>query len=136
MSKIRIAVFGISDGILGALQEKINPKKAEIVLFIDNDKTKQELCYRNIPVVPPSKQLFDQYAVDAYLITALSHYEDVRKQLMGLGVSKEKIQVFFAEDIDKFCVGPMGDIDEDFIRQVYFEPGRIMETGKKISGDL
>lgn len=124
---MRIAVFGISDGILGTIQGEIDPRKAEIVLFVDNDETKQGTCYMNIPVVSPSKQLFDEYAIEAYLITALSAYDDIRNQLMGLGISKERIQVFVAEDICKYCLGSIDDIDMNFIKQIYFEPCKIME---------
>lgn len=126
MGKMRIAVWGISDGILGAIQAEIDPRKAEIVLFIDNDKTKQGTCYMNVPVVSPLKKVFDEYAIDAYLITVLSAYRDVERQLMNMGVSKEQIHMFVAEDICKFCVGPIDDIDMNFIKQVYFEPNKIL----------
>lgn len=131
MNKIKIAVFGINDGIIGALQEKINPEKAEIVLFLDNDKTKQKLCYMDIPIVPPSRQIVDEYEVEAYLIAALSSYDEVRRQLMKLGVPKEKIHIFWAEDICKYCLGPIEEIDRNFIREVYFEPGWVMKIVEK-----
>lgn len=127
MKKMRVAVFGISDGILGAIQAKIDPRKAEIVLFTDNDKTKQGICYMNVPVVLPSKELFDKFAIDAYLITALYAYRDVEKQLMNMGVSKDRIHIFVAGNISKFCLGSIDDIDMNFIKQVYFEPYKIME---------
>ena len=131
MSKIRIAVFGINDGIIGALQEKINPGKAEIVLFLDNDETKHGIRYMNIPIVPPSKQTIDAYAAEAYLVAALSSFGAARRQLLELGVPEEKIHIFWAEDICKFCLGLIGQVDRQFIRQVYFEPEWTMEIVRK-----
>ena len=40
MKKVRIAIWGISDGISNAITEEINPFNTEIVLFFDNDETK------------------------------------------------------------------------------------------------
>lgn len=127
MRKIRIAVFGINDGIVGALQEKINSEKAEIVLFLDNDETKEGICYRDIPIAAPSREICDEYAVEAYLVAALSSYGAVKRQLMELGITEEMIHIFWAEDICKYCLGSFGKIDRNFIRKIYFEPERTLE---------
>ena len=126
MKKIRIAVFGIRDAIWEVIKDEIDPQKAEIVLFLENDETKQGICYMNIPVTAPSEKVFGRYAVDAYLITALSAYGDIKKQLMELGVPAEQIHLFIAKDICKFCLGPVDDVDVNFLKKIYFEPEEII----------
>lgn len=131
MNKIRIAVFGISDTILQVIRNEINPRKAEIVLFLDNDKTKSGMKYMNIPVFMPTKGAFDEYSIDYILVAALSAYESVKKQLMGLGIYKKKIQVFVTADLCKYCLGSIDDIDIDFINRAYFEPHKMINYVKE-----
>ena len=126
MKKVRIAIWGISDGILNAIIEEINPFNTEIVLFFDNDETKHGICYRDIPIMPPSKQLVCENAVDYILVTALSAYEEIKEQLIVMGIEKEKIQVFVAKDIKRYCVGNIDDIDVNLIKTIYFEPQKVM----------
>lgn len=126
MKKVRIAIWGISDGILNAITEEINPFNTEIVLFFDNDETKHGICYRNIPIMPASKQLVCEKAVDYILVTALSAYEGIKEQLIDMGIEKEKIQVFVAKDIKRYCVGNIDDIDINLIKKIYFEPQKII----------
>lgn len=127
MNKMRIAVFGINDNIFGILKREINPRNAEIVLFFDNDETKQGICYANIPIMAPSMQLFEDYLIDYILVAALSAYETAKEQLVGLGIPKDKIQVFVAENIQMFCVGSISNIDRALIRHIYFEPQKILD---------
>lgn len=126
MKKIRIAVFGIRDAIWEVIKDEIDPQRAEIVVFLENDEAKQGVCYMNIPVAAPSRKTLDEYAADAYLITALSAYGDIKRQLMELGVFAEQIHLFVAKDICKFCLGPVDDIDENFVQKIYFEPDEII----------
>lgn len=134
--KTRIAVFGISDAILRVIRAEINPWKAQIVSFVDNDKTKQGNCFMNIPVV--SLEHIELSDVDYFLVAALSAYEKVKQQLIAFGVPKEKIQVFVTEQLCEYCLGSIDDIDMDFIRNVYFEPEKMLglvEKYQKIYGD-
>lgn len=131
VNKIKIAVFGINDIILQAIKNKIDPRKAEIVLFIDNDKIKQGTCYMNIPVVFPEKDLFEKYEIDYFLVTALSAFGLIRSQLMKMGVRKEQIQVFVTEDICNYCMGSIDDIDLDIIKRIYFQPDKIINAVAK-----
>ena len=127
MNKIRIALFGISDVILYAVKNAIDPRKAEIVLFMDNNKMKQGISYMNIPVVAPLGKLINDYSVDVCLVTALSAYEDIRSQLIDVGINKNSVQVFVAEEICKYCLGPIDDIDIELIKRIYFEPDKAID---------
>ncbi len=125
--KVRIAIWGISDGIWNAVQKELNPQNVEIVLFFDNDKMKHGVCYRNIPIVAPTKQLVREYEIDYILVAALSAYESIKEQLICMGIEKERIQAFIAKDIERYCIGKMDDVDTDLIKKIYFEPREIMD---------
>lgn len=127
MDKVKIAVFGINEKILRVIENEIDPRKAEIVLFIDNDETKQGTEFLNIPVVLFTKNLLVEYAIDFFLVTALSAFELIRKQLIEMGVHKEQIQVFVTEDLCNYCLGSIDDISIDFIKQVYFQPSKMID---------
>lgn len=127
MKKMKIAFFGISDDIYKAIKGEINPRNAEIVLFFDNDESKHGICYANIPIKAPSMQLFEDYSVDYILVTALSAYEAVKEQLIGLGIPKDKIQVFVPEGIQQYCLGSISDIDTELIRNIYFDPQKTLD---------
>lgn len=123
MDKIRVAVFGISTPILQVIRNEIDPRKVELVTFIDNDKSKQGTCFMNIPVV--SLEQIDKDAIDYFLVTALSAYEKIKQQLMEFGIHKERIQVFVTEQLCEYCLGSIEDIDLDFIQRVYFKPDKM-----------
>ena len=129
MSKIKIAVFGISEPILRVIRNEIDPRKAEVIVFVDNDKVKQGTCFMNIPVV--SLEQIDKTEVDYFLVAALSAYEKVKQQLIEFGVSKKKIQVFVTNQLCEYCLGSLEDIDVDFIRKVYFEPKKRIQQVRK-----
>lgn len=124
MKKLRVAVLGINDVILRVLRREIDPRKVEIILFLDNDETKVGMYYMNIPVLSPAMEVFEEYAVDYVLIAALSAYEAVKKQLMDLKLTKEKIQPFLTDDLYNYCLGNLEEVDEQFIHSAYFEPSK------------
>lgn len=125
MDKVRIAVFGISDGIRYALENEIDPRKSEIVLFFDNNPAKQGIRYMNIPIVSPSAEMVARYEIDYILVTALSAYQSIRSQLVSLGILAEQIQVFIAKDIRRYCLGALDNIDMGLIEKIYFKPDEI-----------
>ncbi|MBD5503039.1 MAG: hypothetical protein HDR09_04595 [Lachnospiraceae bacterium] len=127
MNKIKIAVFGISDVILRAIKSAVDPSRAEMVVFFDNDKIKQEVDYEDIPVLAPSREIISDYSIEYIIVTALSAYEDIRMQLMDLGISKDIIQVFVADELREYCIGSIDDINIDLVKNIYFEPQKRMD---------
>lgn len=123
--KGKIVIFGINDAILRAIRNEIDPRKAEIVCFVDNDQSKTGTYFMDIPVVELEK--VDKDSIDYFLVAALSAYEEVKKQLIEFGVSRERIQMFVTEQLCEFCIGELEDIDVDLIHYIYFEPERIMK---------
>lgn len=126
MKKISIAIFGINDPIWNAIINEINPTKAEIITFIDNDETKWGTYYRGIPVV--SLEIVDKNAVDFFLVAALSAYEEVKNQLMEYGICEERIQLFVTNQLCQYCVGDIEDINLELIHKIYFEPRKRIDN--------
>lgn len=135
MNRIRIAVWGINDAIWRVIRNSIDPGKAEVVLFIDSNEEKQGICYENIPIMAPSKELFDGKNIDICLIAALSAYENIRKMLLAWGIATEKIQPFITDEICKYSLGTLEEIDKNFIKEVYFEPSKSERLVHKYQKD-
>lgn len=138
MNKIRIAVFGINRGILRAVKRAIDSRRVEIAVFFDNDKMKQGVSYEGIPILALSKKAISDYSIEYVIITALSAYEDIQMQLINLGISKDKIQVFIADELCKYCIGLIDNIDNELIKCIYFEPQKrndIITEYNKIYAD-
>lgn len=125
MDRIKLAVWGINNAIWNVIKKSIDMGKTEIVLFIDGDEEKQGIYYENIPVIAPLRELLDRVEVDVYLIAALSAYESIRRQLMEWGRTAEQIQPFITNDICKYCLGTLDEIERNFIKEAYFEPEKI-----------
>lgn len=129
MNKIKIAVWGISDGILRYIKKEIDPRKTEISMIIDNDKEKQKASFMNISVIAPNQIV--KNSVDFFLVAALSAYEEIKNQLIRYGVSEERIQPFVTENLCEYCIGPIDNINVDFIYATYFQPTLIEQLVKK-----
>lgn len=127
MKKTRVAVWGITDEIWKVISCEIDFRQVEIVLFIDSDEMKQGICFENIPITAPTIEQFCKYRIDIYLVAALSAYEGIKEKLIHMGVSKERIQPFVTEDISKYCLGMLDDLDMDFLKKAYFEPSKMIE---------
>lgn len=122
--KRKIVVWGINDAILHSIRSNIDPRKTEIVFFLDSDKTKIGNRYMDIPVVEWNE--IEISKVDYFFITAFSAYTKIRKQLIEYGVAKEKIQLFVTKAICEHCFGDLEDIDIEVIRHLYFEPEKTI----------
>lgn len=125
MDKIKLAFWGINDAIWQVIKNSIDPERTEVVLFIDSNEGKRGIYYENIPIIAPVKELLDKESVDVYLIAALSAYESIRRQLIEWGRAAEQIQPFITDDICKYCLGTLDEIERNFIKEAYFEPEKI-----------
>ncbi len=122
MNKIKLAVWGISNAIWTMIKNIIDPEKTEVVLFVDSNEEKQGIYYENTPVITPSKELLDRYDIDVYVIAALSAYENIRELLMTWGRETERVQPFITDEICKYSLGTLDEVDRNFIKEAYFEP--------------
>lgn len=122
MNRIKLAVWGINDAIWHAIKNSFDPERVEIVLFIDSNEGKRGVYYKNIPIIAPVRDMLNNETVDFYLITALSAYEAIRRQLMEWGAAAELIQPFITDEICKYSLGMLDEINRNFIKEAYFEP--------------
>lgn len=128
-SQYNIVIFGITDEILKVIRKEINPGKAKITAFVDNDKSKYGKSFMNIPVVPLEE--IDKAAIDMFVIAALSSYEAVKHQLMSAGVEEENIQPFVTNELTEYELGNLEYINTEFIKKVYFEAGKMQKLLEK-----
>lgn len=124
MFREKIVIFGITDGILNAVRNRIDPRRAEIIAFVDNAKSKQGCSYMGIPVTSLKEICIDDECW--VIVAALSSYEVVREQLVKYGVDSRKIQPFLSYELCDYCVGSLIGIDIEFIKKIYFEPKRTI----------
>lgn len=131
MDRTKLAIWGINDIIWNVIKNTIDPETAEVVLFIDSSLEKQGIYFENIPIVAPSMEMLGRENVDVYLITALSAYENIRKTLLSWGEKSEKIQPFITDEICKYNLGALDEVDKGFIKEAYFEPEKREDLVKK-----
>ena len=133
MVREKIIIFGITENILNTVRNRIDPRQAEIIALVDNDKSKQGHQYMGITITSLEDTCFDD---DCWIIVAaLSSYEVVRGQLLKHGVDRRKIQPFLAHELCNFCVGSLEEIDVGIVKKIYFEQERtirILEAYKEL----
>lgn len=86
-TKHKVAIFGI-----GTYYKRISNELltvAEVVVFIDNDKNKQGKKLNEIPIISPKNLKPD--TVENIIVTSNKYAIDMEKQLIALGVKKNKI---------------------------------------------
>ena len=86
-TKHKVAIFGI-----GTYYKRISNELltvAEVVVFIDNDKYKQGKKLNEIPIISPKDLKPD--TVENIIVTSDKYAIDIEKQLIALGVKKNKI---------------------------------------------
>lgn len=89
-------IFGTGQGgqtVYNILHNSPAIQELEIKLngFLDNDQTKHHVIFNGVPILAPSCII----GTDAYcIIASASYYEEIKKQLLQLGISEEKIIYF------------------------------------------
>lgn len=118
--KRRIVVFGVTEPIIWHIRNKINPLKAEIVAYIDNNSFKQGYMVNEIPVVGINDIKIEDDIF--FVIAGLSGYESIKEQLLSFGVKENRIQPLIIEEICRYCLGSLENLDIEFVKEVYFLP--------------
>jgi FkbM family methyltransferase len=86
-AKSKVIVFGIGQ-FFHTLKDDLF-ETHDVVALMDNDEQKQGVLVNGTEVVHPGE--IRNYAFDSVIITIILHQEQVVRQLLGLGVRKEKI---------------------------------------------
>ena len=87
---MRIIIFG-TGGVGMKAKEKLESQGDDIVAFADNDDTKWGKCIRDKVILKPDEILKSEY--DAIAIGSYKGVDSIKKQLIQMGVSEEKIIV-------------------------------------------
>ena len=102
---VKLILFGAGGGGKKVFQI-IDYKKTKIVAFVDNDPGRVGKKLEGIVVVSPDE--INDYEYDWILISS-TFYEDITKQLIGLGINKKKIistikylQILFEYHLDEY----------------------------------
>ena len=91
----KVIQFGCgSDGIRFLSYMKNNGRISDIVCIADNGSMLQGKEIFGIPVVSPEKAK-ETYGKYGYVITSLNHAAAIKKQLCGMGVPEEKIEISY-----------------------------------------
>lgn len=123
MAKVKLAVWGITDSIWGSLKDKIDPRRAEIVFFLDNNADRIGGLYASRPVYCFSeieKKMFRE--IDYIVVAAYSGYKQIRENLLRVGYQEEKIQLYITPWITMYNLGDLSHIKKEYIDSIYFEP--------------
>lgn len=120
MNKKKIVVFGVTEPIIWNVRNKINPLATELVAFVDNDKQKQGYKIGEIPVMGLNDLIVEPEYY--FLIAGLSGYESIKSQLMSEGIKEEKIQPLLVDELSRYCIGSLENMDYEFIKIAYFQP--------------
>lgn len=87
ITKQKVAIFGIGTNYKRISNELLTV--AEVVVFIDNDKNNQGKKLNEIPIISPKDLKPD--TVENIIVTSNKYAIDIEKQLIALGVKKNKI---------------------------------------------
>ncbi|MBX0359451.1 nucleoside-diphosphate sugar epimerase/dehydratase [Halobacillus sp. Nhm2S1] len=66
----------------------INTETNRVVAYLDNDSKKQGVFKNGVPIYHPSKLVVMKYD---FVIICSIYYEDIEKQLLGMGINSQKI---------------------------------------------
>lgn len=88
-----VVIFGTGSGCK-RVKSILNSKLVKIVVYSDNNKLKQDKIIDDIHVVDPKSII--KYNYD-YIIIASEYFDSISKQLLSLGINKEKILCFYDE---------------------------------------
>lgn len=95
MGQYKVIIFGTgksAEKVYKAIQKEM----VEVVNFVDNNYNKHGKLFKKTTIISPDDILGISYD---YIIVAIIKYQVVVKQLMGLGVSRDKILPYFDVDI-------------------------------------
>lgn len=129
-SRIRIAVWGITDAIWDSLKRTLDPRKMEIVFFIDNNLQRKDENYGGCPVYGFGRETLGRLEqVDYVLVAAYSGYQKIRIQLLSEAYPETKVQLYVTEDI---CGYDLGEVvcNNELIDTIYFEPKKMKQSVK------
>ncbi len=96
-NQTEIIIFGVGDIGTDLCKRILEIDAASLKCLCDNNPEKQGRFLNGVPVVSPAEAALT-YPRGFFLITLYNHTDEVRKQLLSLGIPEEQIEVFTKED--------------------------------------
>ena len=88
---LKIIIFGAGGGGK-RIGKWVDHQQAEIIAYADNDPAKEKQTMNGVGIIAPGS--ISRYEYD-YILIASAFYQDIRRQLIGFGVLKDKIICLF-----------------------------------------
>lgn len=129
MDKIRVIIFGVTELSIKIVQNEIAHENVDIVAFSDNDANKCGVIINNIPVIH-SKEII-KFDYDYILVSAWRFYDQIKEQLLLLGILEEKIDLLFTEKVPYLYPGEICINDDVMLCRMYRYSELIMEKVHK-----
>lgn len=123
MEKIKIVVWGISDGIWTNIKKSLDFEKTSILCFVDNDPLLDGLYLDDIKIVnygDEAKNYIEE--AECIVIAAYSGFQEIKRQLVEEKVQEEKIQLYITEGLKSYYIGVISNISYGLIEKIYLEP--------------
>ena len=92
----RVIIF-CTNGLGELVFHSWDDKNVNVMAYSDNNRKKGGKAWGGVPIVPPVKITELEY--DYIIIAYASYANEIRSQLLGMGVSEEKI-ILFQENYD------------------------------------
>lgn len=126
LKKIGLVIWGITDIIYSVIRNSINPKNAEILLFIDSDIDRQgiftyETCKFN--VIAPEEYIY--MGEERILVTALSAFQEIKRYLMKKGINENVIHPFITSQMEEYFLGDVRFLERCLWSDIYFQPNKV-----------
>lgn len=128
-NRLKVVIWGASDGIWNNLQSNINPLAVSIVAFIDKNLDKQGLTFHGLPIISLEKCDFSE--IDYILIAAYSGMQTIKQKLKEVGIPEQKIVPYLSEGLINYYVGDISDMCWEKSLELYFEPEILRKVTKE-----
>jgi len=123
VKRIKLAVWGIAEHIWNSIIDTIDPRKADILFWADNNRQLEGKAFAAKPVYVQKKEILENLKqVDYVLIAAYSGFQQIRQTLIENGYPQEKIQLYVTGNMKLYDLGSLSDTNEELISKIYFEP--------------
>lgn len=129
MKKIKIIIFGITGNLFAIQKKELDFSNVELIAFADNNPYKFGIKYENIPIVSPKEIVSMDY--DYILVSAWRSYDAIKKQLMEMGISEEKINIFLQEKVTLLYPGKIVIEDKEVVKKIYIKGENYLEIIEK-----
>ncbi|MCM1038096.1 MAG: hypothetical protein NC434_02150 [Ruminococcus sp.] len=129
MSKIRVIIFGATELSIRTAQCELDFENIDIVAFSDNNRNKCGVFINDIPIIRSEE--ITNFDYEYILVSAWRSYNQIKEQLLLLGISEEKIDLLYTEKIPYLYPDEAYIRDCAVLRRMYRNSDLIIEKIQK-----